>query len=391
MEFYDLIVIGGGIIGLSSAYYAASAGKKTLLLEQGVPLHDLGGSSPGTRFFRVMHSEPNLVRLAEASYALWRQIEYETESEMISPQPLLFLGERASDKTVEGDFSIAHLTMNKLGVPYRELQSDQIQAEYSGFKKIPPNYVGLIQNNSGIIRVETCLTGIAKLARAKGATIVTSKKASIIPNGGNRDTYTVTTNSGDFQCREIVIAAGAWTNNVLSPLGVKLDLKIWQMTIGYFEVDSAQYRYPFWYEFGRKQGENTSLFYGFPASEEIEGCVKLSADFTFDYFDDVNSCTRKPCQKILGMIAQNARARFHGINVVPRFTKTCLYSMSPDYGMIVDRLPGYDRVAIFAGESGRGFKFAPILGRILCELAAGGESWFDLSEFSIKRGKILLS
>ncbi|NBY20482.1 hypothetical protein EBQ74_09655 [bacterium] len=50
-------------------------------------------------------------------------------------------------------------------------------------KKYPPNYVGLIQNNSGIIRVETCLTGIAKLARAKGATIVTSKKASIIPNG----------------------------------------------------------------------------------------------------------------------------------------------------------------------------------------------------------------
>ena len=57
--------------------------------------------------------------------------------------------------------------------------------------------------------------------------------------------------------------------------------------------------------------------------------------------------------------------------------------------MIVDNVPGYQNVAIFTGGSGRGFKFTPLLGRILVDLATTGKTYYDISPFSINRHGII--
>jgi sarcosine oxidase len=52
------------------------------------------------------------------------------------------------------------------------------------------------------------------------------------------------------------------------------------------------------------------------------------------------------------------------------FTKTCLYTNSPDENFIIDFLPGSDNcIVIAAGFSGHGFKFASVVGEILADLA----------------------
>jgi sarcosine oxidase len=57
--------------------------------------------------------------------------------------------------------------------------------------------------------------------------------------------------------------------------------------------------------------------------------------------------------------------------------------------MILDNLPGYPNVAIFTGASGRGFKFTPLCGRILVDLATTGKTYYDISPFSINRPGII--
>ena len=80
--------------------------------------------------------------------------------------------------------------------------------------------------------------------------------------------------------------------------------------------------------------------------------------------------------------------RFNGVQPTPYEPSTCLYTMSADYQMVLDRL-GYHNVAIFTGASGRGFKFTPLFGRILVDLATTGQTYYDIIPFSIRRPGII--
>jgi sarcosine oxidase len=63
--------------------------------------------------------------------------------------------------------------------------------------------------------------------------------------------------------------------------------------------------------------------------------------------------------------------------------------MSADGEMILDNLPGFQNVSIFTGGSGRAFKFTPLFGRILVDLATTGKTYYDISPFSINRPGII--
>jgi sarcosine oxidase len=65
--------------------------------------------------------------------------------------------------------------------------------------------------------------------------------------------------------------------------------------------------------------------------------------------------------------------------------KTCLYTMTPDGDFIVDRLPGTDNVVVASPCSGHGFKFAPVVGEILADLAADRTTRHDIARFALAR------
>ena len=64
---------------------------------------------------------------------------------------------------------------------------------------------------------------------------------------------------------------------------------------------------------------------------------------------------------------------------------TCLYTMTPDGDFIIDRLPGDERVIVASPCSGHGFKFAPVIGEIIADLATTGTTSHDISRFAIGR------
>ncbi len=70
----------------------------------------------------------------------------------------------------------------------------------------------------------------------------------------------------------------------------------------------------------------------------------------------------------------------------PIYTKTCLYTLTPDRDFVVDRLPEVPGVVVGLG-AGHGFKFASVLGRILAELSSSGTtpSESELARFKIDR------
>jgi sarcosine oxidase len=63
--------------------------------------------------------------------------------------------------------------------------------------------------------------------------------------------------------------------------------------------------------------------------------------------------------------------------------RTCLYTVAPDDDFIIDRLPS--GVVVASPCSGHGFKFAPVIGEILADLAIEGVTRHDISRFRLAR------
>ena len=381
----DIAVIGGGTIGLSAAYYAAAAGHTTVLFEQ----FDFGNaraSSDGdSRMFRVMYSDANMARLAEASLAQWREIEDFTGDTLLRRNGLLFYGVDAT--SVEGDLVQCADVMTELGIPYTRYERDTLLQAYPVFRDLPPKYYGLSQPSCATIVVKQSLKTFSELAKLHGANLLTNCPATIRPNSPGATSYLIDSRAGTFSAKRLILAPGAWSNRVLSAFGMQLKLTIWQMTVTYFNVD-ASLTWPMWYEFGptiKVDGKDRELlFYGFPPLGQPDQ-IKVSADFTNDTYTDPSQCSYRPDPNILKQISAFMTSRFRGVNPAPLGAMTCLYTMSADDQIILDTLPRRPNVAVLTGESGRAFKYTPLFGRILVELATTGKSAYDISEFRIDR------
>jgi sarcosine oxidase / L-pipecolate oxidase len=387
---FDVIVVGGGTIGLSAAYHAATRGLRTLLLEQFPNFGDGRASSGGaSRIFRLMHSPSHMVQLAEVALALWQEIEAAAEGvEILWKQPLIFYGD-PSEPTVEGDLGDMPRILADLGLPYSWFGAPAgLMKQYRAFKTIPDNYVGLVQPNSAVIRADVSIATFTRLAAKAGATLVVGQQADVTATAQGE--YQVTCPAGTYTAPRLVLCPGAWTNRLLRAFNIQIDLSIWQTTVGYFKAATDRYDYPLWYEFGSRSrpGEQQRLFYGFP-SDEVPGSLKVSADFTNSIYSDPNQCTFAPDAQILSPIGAFVQERFHGIEPTAASASTCLYTMSADGQMILDLLPTCQGVAIFTGDSGRGFKFTPLFGRILVDLVTTGKTSYDINPFSISRTGII--
>ena len=83
MSHYDVIVVGGGVMGCASAYHLAMRGRRVLLLEQFAIGHDRGSSHGHSRIIRLAYDAPDYVRLAQAAFPLWRALEHESGAELL--------------------------------------------------------------------------------------------------------------------------------------------------------------------------------------------------------------------------------------------------------------------------------------------------------------------
>jgi glycine/D-amino acid oxidase-like deaminating enzyme len=122
-------------------------------------------------------------------------------------------------------------------------------------------------------------------------------------------------------------------------------------------------------------------FYGLPIIE-IPG-VKIGWHHTGP---EIDPDQRRPQnERSLAVTGDYVRERFPHLDPRPIKVITCLYTNTPDYHFILDHHPGLPNVVVGAGFSGHGFKFGPVVGRILADLALGERPPLPLEQFAISR------
>jgi sarcosine oxidase len=393
----DLIVVGGGVMGLASAYYAAREGHEVLLLEQG-PFGSRVNSSYGKeRMYRLMYSDPYLAELAALGLDLWNALEREQmgaeqleEKKLLSRNGLLFYGEWSEEETIEGSLGGAAEVMEQRGIPFEHLDSQGLAARFPVFQNMPAQFEGLFEGGSGFVYAERACRAFREGAQQHGAVWKTGVRVSRVQ--ASADAVSILTEGGEtFIGRRAILCPGAWTNDLLEPsFGIRLEVQLWHMDWAHYRVDSAwENDYPQWFCFSSlPEGENDpadhGLYYGFPSLQDGHSRIKVGVDWTDRICTSMDEFKYIPSEAILAKLDRFVRTQFKGIG--ERLEVACSpYTMSPDVRFVLDTIPNHPNVALFTAGSGQAFKFAPLIGQLLVELVYTGQTKVDIQPLNISR------
>jgi sarcosine oxidase len=370
---YEYIVVGLGGIGSAAAYrLARRAGADVLGLEQFHIAHDRGASQDHSRIIRRSYHSSDYVTLANAAYEAWSILERESDTELIVTTGGLDLWP-AGAAIPMGDYTSA---MTACEVPFEMLDASEVMERWPQFK-LDDDTVCLYQADGGIAPAAKCNAAHVAMARAYGAELEEHRRVRSIIDGG--DEITVVCEGATYRCSKLVLAADAWTNDLLASWNLRLPLTVTQEQVTYFRVprpdDYSPERFPIWIWMDEPS------FYGFPvygengpkAAQDVGGREVTPESRTFDTDTDA-----------LARVVHFLESHIPGSVGPIIYTKTCLYTMPPDRDFVIDRLPGGDNAFVALGAA-HSFKFAALFGQILEELAIDGATGFDISPFAIDR------
>jgi monomeric sarcosine oxidase len=352
---YDAIIIGGGTMGTAAALALARRGLKLLVLEQFTHVHDKGSHGGETRIIRHVYAEsPEYVPLVQQADRLWLGLEAETKERLLVRCGGLELAAPGFSHARR-----ARASADEHDIPYEWLPPHEVNTRWPALR-VPDDWDALYAPSSGFLLAAEAIRAMGAVARSHGATI--REDTPVLAWGEDDDGVWVTTPGERFTADTLVVTAGAWAGRMLGDLGLPLEILRktlwWQKVADLSLYDPA--RFPIFVT-----DSDAGEIYGFP----IHGTPGLKI---------ANHATGEPADpETVDRVAhpgENADCLELAARVLPGVgphviqSAVCLYAMTPDTDFIVDRYPGSARVAIGAGFSGHGFKFAPAIGELLADL-----------------------
>ncbi|QDU37537.1 Monomeric sarcosine oxidase [Maioricimonas rarisocia] len=373
METYDCIVIGVGGIGSACLYHLARRGHRVLGLEQFDVPTDRGSSHGESRVIRQAYFEhPDYVPLLKQAYAGWSALEDVSGRSLYQPTGILVAGP-ADGEAVAG----CRLAASQHQLSIENLSTAQAMGRFPGLV-IPQNLDVVFERDAGFLFVEDCVRAHADAALAAGAELRTRERVrSWQSNGG---TVRLLTDRGRYEASRVIITAGPWSAHLLSELNLPLSVLRKVMTwhadrSGAMRVENGA---PVWF-IELPEG----CFYGVPGvgGESVKVGEHTRGEAVTDPFTVDRGLRASDLLPIRSMLKQ----LLPGVSPEPSRLAVCMYTNSPDGHFIVDRYPGNDSVVLAAGFSGHGFKFAPVIGEALADLADAGRTDLPIGFLGLSR------
>lgn len=378
MHTYDTIVVGSGVMGSAAAMHLALRGR-TLLLERFSFLHDRGSSHGGSRIFRHAYEDVAHVRLAVAADASWLALEEETGERLLFRTGGLDIGDAGSL-----DLRVVRSALEAAGRPAELLLGHEVSTRFPAFA-LGEEHEAVYQADAGVLAAGRAVATMQRRAAAEGAEL--RDQEAVLRLDPQTDGVDVVTTRGRYSTGRVVVAAGGWLAKLVSLAGVRLRVQLQQYVHVRTGVDARRFDLGQMPVFIDRRGHAGGETYGLPVFE-LPHAVKVgdhsgvpAARSAIDPDDarpgvDVTWAERTAASALSLMPHLDGRIAA---------SATCLYTLSPDGRFIVDRLQQHPNVIVAGGGSGHAFKFGPVLGEALADLATVGRSRHDLGPFSLSR------
>jgi sarcosine oxidase len=353
MPTYDAIVIGCGGMGSAALFELARRGRRVLGLEQFPAVHERGSSHGHTRVIRTAYYEhSDYVPILRRTWERWYELEQLAGKPLLVETGCLSIGP-ADGELVAGVRAAAR----RHGLA--------LEARDPAPFRVPDGFDSVYEAKAGYLMVEECVRAHLERAVALGAELRTEEPVREWSADG--DAVVVRTDRDTYRGAKLVVTAGAWATRLLADLGVPLT--VMRQTMLWFEPKEPERfrrdRFPvFLYESPR------GAFYGMPMIDargvkvaRHYGAPELPSPDGVDW--TTSDADEAPVREFLSESVGAAIGRC-------TTRQACQYTLTPDRHFVIDRHPANANVAVAAGFSGHGFKFAPVVGEILADLTESG-------------------
>lgn len=372
---FEYVVIGCGGIGSATAYWLARrAGADVLGIEQFELGHHHGGSQDHSRIIRLTYVDEIYTKLTLATYDAWAVLEEESNVRVVTKSGSIQLSPVSHPNIHEiEDYARA---MDAVDIDYDRIDAGEVMRRFPQFTLKEP-VDALYQADTGIADANKGNAAHIAMSRFHGATILDHCPVRAITP--KRDGAEIETAEGTFSARRVVITAGAWSQSLLTSLGIELHLTVTHEQVTYYATphiaEFAVGRFPIFISHADE------TIYGFPVYGEVATKVGIDASGqavtteTRSYDPDVERERRQEA-----WLQENV-PRFLGPKM---YTKPCLYTMPKDRGFIIDTLPDHPQIVLCVG-AGHAYKFAALFGKILSEMAIDGKTDHPIDPFILDR------
>ncbi len=359
-----VVVVGLGVMGLPTVRALAERGHEVI----GIDRHGISapaGSSAGmTRIFRLAHGRPGDIVLAKKALERWRELEAMSGETLIDQVGLVLRGEPVSEWVA---------ALRDADVPVEELTPADRERVFPELAHRPDEPAAFVPED-GMLFAAKGLAAVAAAARKAGAELSTPERMLAVeerPSG-----VRVTTDRRVLEADLAVLAVGPWAQSLLEPLGLRLPLAPAIGQVSYWR-GGAWERRPSLIDF---VADGKLGVYGLPTPGKG---YKIGLDYGSEEAWDTEAAAWPPrafeeeCNRDW-VLAHAPGLATDG----PHLTEGCPWTMTPDGEYFIDRRGA---ITVATGCSGHAFKFMPIMGELIADIAEGRPAWPEADIFRLDR------
>jgi len=335
----DVAIVGAGLLGLAAGRALAARGMDVVVLDRAEIGHPESGSKGSCRIFRLGYPDPEYVAAARQAGELWRTLEAESGQCILLPTPHLTFGT---------GLRAVHEAMAAAGAPCELLTAAAAAERFPALRVGGP---ALLEPESCVIAAEAALAALA----GGVPEIRTGVRVLRLADDGGQ--VTVRTTAGTVTARTVVITAGPWSGALLAPLGVPLPGRPTLEQVAYLRPSGPAADAPIFICHADRAPYGLPV----PGSPLYKIGIHPSGPAT-----DPDAQDQSADPYLMRKLSEVAADYLPGYDPEPAATERCIYDTSPDEDFVLDRI---GNVVVGSGTSGHGFKFGPLFGEWLADLA----------------------
>ena len=379
-EIQNLTIIGGGIMGLCTAYYASEFVQNITILEKATigPENKAAASFSYTRSIRNDYLEPLYARLAYEARKLWHELQSQaTEPFIINCGCLNIAKESITHEISETYAAQSYNILTGLHLKREAFARENLQQRFPQFDAD----IGRLDVEAGLLYVPVITQTLLALLKERDVNIV--ERVDVADVQQREKNLHVNTDVGEFVTEKLVITAGLGTNDVLHCID--------GCTIHFPLVSDRPSQCKYFVPPSEKRAMFTSdtlpVFayldvgiYGHPIYEGKIPGVKIG----FYNPPDINKLNTR-IQNVHSFVEECMPTLRDADAVDVTDVDQCFYDLVVDDNFILGNVPGFSTIYVGVGWRGTGYKYAPWVGRTLMQLSLQEGTVYAISRFSPQR------
>jgi glycine/D-amino acid oxidase-like deaminating enzyme len=379
-ETQNLTIIGGGIMGLCTAWYASEFVQKITILEKATigEGNQAAASFSYTRSIRSDYLNPLYARLAYESRKLWLELQNKASEAFIIDCGCLNIAKESITHELSDTYAAqSYNTLTALHLKREAFTRETLQQRFPQFDVD----LGRLDVEAGLLYVPAITQTLLALLKERNVSIVEGVDVTGVQQ--RQKSLHINTNVGEFVTEKLVVTAGLGTNDVLQSIdgcAIRFPLIPDRPSQCKYFIPPSEKRAMFTSDALPVFAYLDVGIYGHPIYLGKTPGVKIG----FYNPPDIHKLNTR-IHDVHSFVEECMPALRDADAVDVTDVDQCFYDLVADDNFILGNVPGFSTIYVGVGWRGTGYKYAPWVGRTLMQLALQEGTVYDINRFSPQR------